>query len=54
MLKRIMKVEVQSRLNYFKEIRKGKIILYLFLSLFILSLIFPSVLIFLNIFLINS
>ena len=54
MFKSILKVEAQSRLNYFKALSTGKIILYLFLALFILALIVPAVWMVLNIFLMNS
>ncbi|MGO1923744.1 MAG: hypothetical protein ACTH14_07950 [Jeotgalicoccus sp.] len=54
MFKSILKVEAQSRLNYFKALSTGKIILYLFLALFILALIVPAVWMVLNLFLMNS
>lgn len=51
MKKSILKVEAQSRINYFKALSSGKIILYLFLILLILMLIVPAIWTVLSIFL---
>jgi len=50
MKKSILKVEFQSRLNYFKAMNTGKIIMYLFLALIVFSLIIPGIWMVLNIF----
>lgn len=54
MKKSILKVEFQSRLNYFKAMNTGKIIMYLFLALIVFSLIIPGIWMVLNIFLSNA
>ena len=54
MFKSILKVEAQSRLNYFKALSTGKIILYLFLALILLAMIVPAVWMVLNLFLLNA
>ena len=54
MFKSILKVEAQSRLNYFKALSTGKVILYLFLALILLAMIVPAVWMVLNLFLLNA
>lgn len=54
MFKSILKVEAQSRLNYFKALGTGKIILYLLLAFILLVMLVPAVWMILNIFLFNA
>ncbi|CEA00914.1 hypothetical protein BN1048_01149 [Jeotgalicoccus saudimassiliensis] len=54
MFKSILKVEAQSRLNYFKALSTGKLIVYLFLAMIILAMIVPAVWMVINLFLMNA